>query len=216
MKNKQVCAGAVMCIAMVATLFVPITQAADQWWDTSNAAGLQGGTNSWDVGTTLTWSPVSAAAGASNNLCVWTNGNNAWFTTPATATVNGVTAGWIVLAGYDTWLPGSAPLTLNNGMTSFTTVAPHGGNYANGNPSAGPYYFLSDINLASNIEIHTYFNVIATGRVSGACTVTKCGDGALTLSNSASSFAGLLIDNGGVNAYGGGNAKFSRVVPVEK
>jgi len=186
---------------MLATLFVPVTQAADQWWDTSTTAGLQGGTNSWDAGPTLTWSPINSGT---TTPTVWTNGNNAWFTTAGTATVNGATAGWIMTHGYNTWLPGSAPLTLNNGLTSFTSTAPHGGTYANGNPSAGPYYFFSDINLGGNVAIHDYFNVIVTGRVSGAYTVTKC-YGTMTLSNSANSFPGLVIEGGGVNAYGGSN-----------
>ena len=182
---------AVLAITL-AGLLAPGTQAADQWWDTSNASGLTPGIANWDTGTAA-WA-ASASPGTASPV-IWANGNNAWFTANghSTATVNNVTANLITMnaATYTyTFLPGTGPLTVNGGITNIGVNS--------------VFRFFSDITLGNS---QTWFlnnnaNMLVTGKVSGAgVTLTKAGGATLSVSNALNSIAGLVIDAGGVSVY---------------
>jgi hypothetical protein len=174
--------------------------AANQWFDTGAAAGVQGGIANWDTGVAA-WSMTSAGTTVP---VAWTNGNNAFFTSGAsTAVVNNVTAGWLVLGGGNPYFfqAGTGPLTLNNGLTVVNSVVtPHGGN------GGGSAWLNTDIVLGADQDWHisNYTLAPVTNRISGPYTFGKCGYTAMSLSNSANAFAALAVRSGPLNAYSGG------------
>ncbi len=165
--------------------------AANQWFDTGAAAGVQGGIANWDTGVAA-WSMTS---GGTTVPVAWTNGNNAWFTAGnSTATVNGVSANILTFGnGTVALMPGTGPLTLTGPLTN----------------ASGTVNLYTPIALATNQTwwINGNQTVNAYGPITGACVLTlmHIPNGGLTLTNAGNQLAGLTVNGGTLNAYNGGN-----------
>ena len=176
-------------VIVLARLLASDALAADQWWDTGTAAGIQAGSSTWDTNVAA-WAPSS---GGATSLAVWTNGNNAWFSTSYsganTALVNGVTVNQLLFSGSS----GANYLNAGSGALNLTSNLLYYG--------CGSGFFNTDINLASNgVWLVQNGQLYVNGRINGpSATITKAGYSDLSVSNvTPNSLAGCTILNGSI------------------
>ncbi|MEO8616469.1 MAG: autotransporter-associated beta strand repeat-containing protein [Luteolibacter sp.] len=108
--------------AVIVSFLGNSVQAGNRYFDTATTANLQGGTGTFDLGTTSVWSTVT---GGSNPLVTFTSGDDGFFQTGA---VNTVTLSGTVIANSltqttnttATTISGGTLLTINSGGLSNT------------------------------------------------------------------------------------------------
>ena len=201
-------------------------QIVTQWWGCSVNAN-------WDT-TTVAWTTNYTASLSLS--APWTNGNFAAFggANTYTVTVNGVSAAGLFFngnaRGQGTYIfqPGSGPLTNGNRGIAL------GGT---GNSTFAAYaYFYNDIVLSANQTWQdvapagysprtlSAVQLVVTGKVSGAASLTKAGGCAMVVSNVNNSFiGGLILNNGTLSAYapasgtvlGNGPLTIGTIVPTD-
>ena len=148
--------------------------AANRYWDTGVAAGLQAGDGTWDTATTALWS--TAAGGTA--LTTWANDDAAFFqgTTPAyTATLSGTVNAYSVTnvnsnvtlsggtlqvgaGGISSTGGGAAPMTINSAVT------------LNGSQSWIFKYNTSKVTVAGNISESVVGSILSVGLATGSGT----------------------------------------------
>lgn len=165
--------------------------AAVQYWDTSAASGLTGGTGTWSTVTTDTFWATSASPGTTAPT-FWTDGNDAYFN----AGTNTVTVSGTVAAG--TIQNNNSNVTTNISGGSIllaTAISTSGGNSTN-----------NSLTFASTTSIKLN-NTTSQGRVSlngatGAITING------VISDNTATTDSLRISGtvnlGGTNTFGGG------------
>jgi autotransporter-associated beta strand protein len=100
-------------------------QAADKWWDTTNASGLTPGNGNWEDsnGSPARRWAISASPGTANPV-KWDNGDNAIFQASGISLVSvtgAVTAGTIAITGTGYTISGTSGITLTG--ANITTAA---------------------------------------------------------------------------------------------
>lgn len=119
LQNIKNCKTASILVACALLLGNQPAFAVTQYWDTSTAAGLNGGAATWDINTTAEWSATTAPT-AGTPLNVWTDGNDATF--QASGTANDVAVSGTVITG-NLVQNGSGVVTTLNGGTILVNTA---------------------------------------------------------------------------------------------
>ena len=216
----------VCTVGMLTFLATPraSAQVVTQWWGNLTST-------TWDT-TTLAW--TSNYTATANATVPWTNGNFAAFggANTYTATVNGVSAAGLFFNGNARgqgtyiFLPGSGPLTNGNRGIALGGTGAY----------AAYAYFCNDIVLSANQtwqdvapagyspRTSSAVQLVVTGKVSGAASLTKAGGCAMVVSNVNNSFSGgLILNNGTISAYapasstvlGNGPLTIGTIVPTD-
>ena len=188
--------------------------ATAEYWDTSTTTGLQGGTGTWDTGTTTLWSTVSTG---SNPLVAWTGGSDANFNAGTnTVTISGtVTANQIVqgISTTSTTISGGA-ITLSNNPA----ISVNGGSMTIANTTAvtltqdalkrsalttsGAGLLTINGNIAETLLVNpTTLRISGTGVTLGG---NNTFGGGVQINNTAA----LNVTN--INAFGSGNILFGQ------
>ena len=180
-----------------------------EYWDTSTTANLQGGTGTWNAGSTALW---STATSGSNPLVVWTNGNDAYFNSGTnTVTISGtVTVNLIQQNTTSTVtnisggaITGTNNITVNGGSmtiadTTAVTLTPDASKRAVLTTGTG-----ASLTINGNIgeTAQTSLRIFGTA-------VTLGGNN--TFTGGVQIFKGCALSVTNINAFGSGNILFSQ------
>src|ERR1043166_3937366 len=176
-------------------------QAATLSWDpllTGTTTGARGGDGTWDVGTTLAWFNGSTDA-------LWTDSTGTADTavfsgTNGTVTISGIVGALRVLfttSGYTLTGAGGQVLNLGSGGIDASTLS------AGTTTIGGGTGIVLGANQTWNVGGGA--SVVVSGSVSGGFSITKAGDGGLTLS-AANTYSGGTLLNGGTLTIGNSSA----------
>ena len=185
----------------------------NQYWDTSTAAGLLNGGGTWDTGSTALWSDT--AAGTSNPLVPWLEGNHARFQTGGVLTA--ALVGTVGVSSFNQSVSNTA-VTLTGGTLRIDADAGITNAVGSGNKSLVINSAIQLNSPAVIVQNQTTAGSIYLGGVisesGGSRAIIKTGPGPLGLKTANTFSGGFSITGGEVFSDVNNNLAFFGTGPV--